>query len=248
MPQLSSLETDQAISKAIHDVGSTFMLHGETMARAGENGYTNPFAFYFAGRGGVLGDVDADVVYAAFGWFSPSIVRPMWEEGVAVHGAREAARRYSQAAAAWGRDHLAGCDGLDRFNDLAARLIATADCSGRSLFAGWRVEPLADDAPGRAMQLVHVLREWRGSNHLVATTASGLTPLEAILAGDGEGQASFFGWSAPFPAVTDELRSRRQEAEALTDRLCAASYEVFSPAERGDLVALVPVLETASQK
>ena len=38
------------------------MLHQETMARAAENGYDNPFAFYFAGRGGVLGDVDAEVV------------------------------------------------------------------------------------------------------------------------------------------------------------------------------------------
>ena len=246
MPELSPLETDRAISKAIHDVGSTWMLHGETMARAPENGYDNPFAFYFAGRGGVLGEVDADVVYAAFGWFSPSIVRPMWEQGVAVHGAREAARRYFAAGAAWGRDHLSGCDGLERFNELAARLVGSADCSGRPLFAGWRVEPLVDDAPGRALQLIHVLREWRGANHLVATTASGLTPLEAILAGDGEGQAKFFGWGEPFPAVTDDLRARRQEAEALTDRLCASSYEVFSPAERAELVDLVPVLEAAA--
>ena len=248
MPDLSPLETDQAISKAIHDIGSTWMLHGETMARAPENGYANPFAFYFAGRGGVLGDVDAEVVYAAFGWFAPAIVRPMWEEGVAVHGAKEAARRYYEAAAAWGRDHLSGCDGLERFNELAARLVNCADSSGRTIFAGWRAEPLVEDAPGRALQLIHVLREWRGANHLVATTAAGLTPLEAILAGDGEGQAKFFGWAEPFPAVTEDMRKRRQEAEALTDRLCAAAYEIFTPAERADLVAVVPVLETASQK
>ena len=246
MPELSELETDQAISKAIHDIGSTWMLHGETMARAPENGYDNPFAFYFAGRGGVLGETDGDVVYAAFGWFSPDIVRPMWEQGVAVHGAKEAARRYYGAAAAWGRDHLAGCEGLERFNELAARLVGTADASGRPLFAGWRAEPLVEDAPGRALQLIHVLREWRGANHLVATTAAGLTPLEAILAGDGEGQAKFFGWSEPFPTVTDDMRKRRQEAEALTDRLCASSYGVFSPAERGELVALVPLLEAAA--
>jgi hypothetical protein len=96
------------------------------------------------------------------------------------------------------------------------------------------------------VQLIHVLREWRGSNHLVATTAAGLTPLEAILAGDGEGQAKFFGWSEPFPTVTDDHRSRRQEAEALTDRLCAASYQVFTPAERGELAQLVPILEAAT--
>ncbi|MHB1445288.1 MAG: SCO6745 family protein [Acidimicrobiales bacterium] len=246
MTELTSIQTDQAISKSIHDMGSAFMLHGETMARAGENGYENPFAFYFAGRGGVLGEVDADVIYAAFGWFAPGIVRPMWEAGVAVHGAKEAARRYFAAAADWGRDHLAGCEGLDRFNVLAARLVGEADCSGRSLFAGWRVEPRVEDAPGLALQLIHVMREWRGSNHLVATTAAGLTPVEAILAGDGEGQAKFFGWAEPFAPVGDDHRARRQEAEALTDRLCAASYEVLSPAERGELAELVPILEAAA--
>ncbi len=245
MSDLTAAATDQATSKAIHDLGSAFMLHQETMARSKENGYDNPFAFYFAGRGGVLGDVDAEVVYAAFGWFAPAVVRPMWEAGVAVHGARQAADRYAAACAAWGRDHLEGVDGLDRFAALAERVVEAADTSGRSLFAGWKVQPRVDDGPGRAMQLVHVLREWRGANHLVATTAAGLSPLEAILGGDGEGQAKFFGWPEPFPAVGEELRRRRQEAETLTDSLCAPSFEVLSAGERAELVALVPALLAA---
>lgn len=245
MSEPSTTETDRASCGPIHDLGSAFMLHADTMARAGENGYENPFAFYFAGRGGVLGDVDADVIYAAFGWFSPSIVRPMWEAGVTVHGAREAARRYSAAAAAWGREHLSSVAGLDRFVELAPKVISAADSSGLPLFAGWRAEPTVSDDPGQAMQLVHVLREWRGAVHLVATTSAGLTPLEAILAGDGEDQAKFFGWPEPLAAVTEDHRSRRQEAETLTDRLCAPAFGSLSGSERSDFAALAPALLAA---
>lgn len=245
MPELSAAETDQATSKAIHDLGSAWMLHQETMSRAGENGYDNPFAFYFAGRGGVLGDVDAEVVYAAFGWFAPSVVRPMWEAGVAVHGAREAAVRYFAACADWGRAHVSGVEGLERFCRLAEQVVAAAETSGRPLFAGWKVEPRAADGPGRALQLVHVMREWRGANHLVATTAAGLSPLEAILADDGEGQAKFFGHAEPFPAMTDDLKRRRQEAERITDQLCAPAFEVLSGAERAEFVDLVAALTAA---
>ena len=224
------------------------MLHPDTMARATENGYDNPFAFYFAGRGGVLGDVDAEVVYAAFGWFSPTILRPMWEAGMAVHGAREAAARYGAACAAWGRDHLSEATGLDRFSQLAERVVGAAETSGRPLFAGWVREPRVDDPAGRAAQLVHVMREWRGANHLVATTASGLGPLEAILGLDGEGQAKFFGWSEPFPEVTDDLRARRREAEDLTDRLCAPAFEALTGPERAEFCELVPALLAAGTK
>ena len=46
---------------------------------------------------------------------------------------------------------------------------------------------------------MQILREWRGGIHLVATTAVGLSPLEAILTNEGPGQAKFFGWPEPFP-------------------------------------------------
>jgi hypothetical protein len=214
------------------------MLHGETMARSGENGYDNPFAFYFAGRGGVLGDVDGAVVCAAFGWFAPTLICPMWDQGVAVHGAREGANRYAAACAAWGRDHLSPMDGTNRFADLAEKVMEGAERSGRPLFAGWVVQPRVDDGPGRAMQLVHVMREWRGANHLVATTAAGLSPLEAILGEDGVGQAKFFGWPEPYPEATDDIRARRAQAEQMTDRLCAPAFESLSGKEREEFVEL----------
>jgi hypothetical protein len=45
MAELTAETTDQATSKQIHDLGSTFMLHKETMARSTDNGYESPFTF-----------------------------------------------------------------------------------------------------------------------------------------------------------------------------------------------------------
>ena len=69
---------------------------------------------------------------------------------------------------------------------------------------------------------MQILREWRGGLHLVATTAVGLSPLEAILTNEGPGQAKFFGWSEPFPDVS-AIKAKHDEAEEITDRLCAAA-------------------------
>jgi hypothetical protein len=246
---MSGLDATEAVRETdhrVHDVGSAFMLHPETMTRGAEYGFSDPFAFYFAGRGGVLGEVDASVVVAAMGWFQPDMVRPLWEQGIAVAGAREAARRYGEAAAAWGRDHLSGVDGVDRLATLAGQLVAGTEASGLPLFAGWRTEPLADDAPGRAVQLIHVLREWRGGLHLVATTAAGLSPLEAILTNEGEQQARFFGWKGDLPDCS-HLTSRFEDAQRRTDTLTATVYErALNPAERAELASLMRAAEAAA--
>ena len=55
---------------------------------------------------------------------------------------------------------------------------------------------------------MQILREWRGGLHLVATTAAGLTPLEAILTNEGAGQAKFFGWAEPFPTSLHQGQAR----------------------------------------
>jgi hypothetical protein len=246
MPELSAEEAVQPTDHAVHEVGSRFMLHQDTMTRSAESGFDNPFAFYFAGRGGVLGDVDASVVVAAMGWFQPDAVREMWEAGIAVAGAREAARRYGAACAAWGRDHLAEVEGVDRIATLGERLVDAAEESGLPLFAGWRAEPRVADAPGRAIQLIHVLREWRGGLHLVATTAAGLSPLEAILTNEGEGQARFFGWQGDLPDCK-QLRDRQDAAQRTTDVLSAAVYErALSAAERGEFAELMARADAAT--
>lgn len=245
MTELSALDAARALAAPVNVLGGKWMLDADVLGAGTSNGYPNGFAYYVAGRGGVLGDVDADVVTAAFGYFAPSAIRALWTTGIAVEGARAAAVRYGAGCTSWGRQRLEGFDGAERLADLAGRLVDSVDPAGLSLFAGWRAEARPDDAPGRAYLLLHVLRELRGSVHIVATTASGLSPLESILTNEagGAAMAGMFGWSEPFPDVSS-LAGRRHDAEALTDTLMARHLETgLTGTERADLVDLVARVE-----
>ena len=213
------------------------MLADEVLAPGKAFGYPNGYAYYVTGRGGVLGDVDADVVASAFGFFAPALIRTMWERGVVVEGARAAATRYADACAEYGRRRMVAFARAERLAELAGAIAAGVDASGLALFAGWRAHPLPDDSPGRAYQLLHVLRELRGSVHVLAVVASGLTPLRAVLASGGEENAHRFGWPQPYPGVA---RSAKEPAEVLTDGVLARLYgEVLDEAQAAELVRLV---------
>jgi hypothetical protein len=218
----AALALVKATSTEIHDIGTAIYLSPETFALAAEWGWSNPFAFYFAGRGGMLGDVPADVVYSAFGWFAPEAVKAMYEEGADVAGSAEAARRMAEAHGIWGAKHLGDIQGLPEIVKATEELVDGLEGSALPLFVGWRSAARADDDAGRLAQLLQILREWRGGLHLVATTAVGLSPIEAILTNEGQGQAKFFGWSEPFPDCGD-ITYKHDEAEEMTDRLCSQS-------------------------
>lgn len=239
MTQLSAADTVAAVDATIHDVGSTWMLDKETFARGVEFGYDKSLPFYFAGRGGVLGDVDADVICAAMGYWHPGMVRKMWDRGVAVAGAEEASRRYARACVLWAEAHLDGLENADRLAELAEKVVTGVDVGGLPLFAGWRAVPLPDDGPARALHLAHVMREWRGAMHLAATTAAGLRPLEAILTNEGPDQARFFGWRDELPDCS-HLADRQVRAQEMTDLQAATGYEeTLTPEERAEFAELV---------
>jgi hypothetical protein len=219
----AALAVIQSTSAPIHDIGTTIYLSPDVCRWAAEWGWSNAISFYFAGRGGMLGDVGAEVVCSAFGWFEPSAVKTLYEEGAAVRGAREAAGRMAEAHALWGRKHLGDVKSLSDIVAVTESLVDGLEGSGLPLFVGWRAAPRADDEAGRAAQLMQILREWRGGLHLIATTAAGLTPREAILTNEGEGQAKFFGWTEPFPDCS-AIRHKHDEAEAMTDQLSVASF------------------------
>jgi hypothetical protein len=210
-------------STPIHDIGTAIYLSPDVFAWAAEGGWPNAIAFYFAGRGAMLGDVGPNVVSSALGWFEPTMVASLFHEGVAVAGADAAAQRMAEAHAQWGRKYLGEIKDLEGIAAVTETLVDGLEGSGLPLFAGWRAAPRSDDAAGRVAQLMQILREWRGGLHLVATTAVGLTPLEAILTNEGAGQAKFFGWSEPF-ADCEALRHKHDEAEAMTDQLSVASF------------------------
>jgi hypothetical protein len=244
---MTPAEVTHATAATLGDLGARYMLHPETAAIGTEAGYANGWAWYFTGRGGVLGDVDADVVASAFGFFGAPMVRMMWEQGLAVEDARSAGRRYAAACAAFGRKRLEGAQGLERFCELAARVIDALDISGMSLLAGLRAEPAPADLPGRAYWYVTLLREWRGCEHIVAVRASGLTPAQAILTNypdmeKNAKEASRRGFGEGHPDATP-LIDRRRKAEELTDSLQSSGYEVLTGQERAEFATLVMALK-----
>ena len=93
----AALAAVRSTSVPIHDLGTAIYLSPDVMGWAAEWGWSNYFSFYFAGRGAMLGDVRADVVNSAFGWFEPSAVHAMYSEGVGVAGATGAAARMAEA-------------------------------------------------------------------------------------------------------------------------------------------------------
>ena len=236
----TSIRTAADLAGPIGFLGGAFMLHPDVLGPGKEAGYPGGFAYYVVGRGGVLGDVDADVVVSAFGFFAPPLVASLWNAGVVVEGARAGARRYAEACAEWGRRRLETFAEASRLADLVAKVVDNADVGGLSLFAGWRRIDRPDDPVGRCYLLLHVLRELRGSVHLVACLASGLTPLDAVLANPSGGvdQAEKFGWSGPF-SIGADIGPKFAVAENLTNELMGRHLDVLTDDELAELVQLV---------
>lgn len=226
-----------AIGRPIGSIGSRFMFDPSTYADAAEHGYAG-LDFYFSGRCGVLGDVDATVVNASLGFFEPDSVRELWDQGRSVAGATAAAERFAAACARWGRNHFGDDVDYEQLNALAGRVIAAAPSAGLPLFAGWREVPLAADAKGAACQQLNVLREFRGGVHLVAVVAAGIVPFEAVLAKGGTANADLFGYSGPYPDVS-ALAGPLAEVEATTDRLAGAALAALDEDELDRFVDLV---------
>ena len=227
-----------AAAPLIGALGGAFMTWPATIERSGELGL-HGWDFYMIGRGGVLGDVPADVVRAAFVFFPARTIDRFWVHARAVMSAERGVQEYVAMLHRWGRERLTPAAGLERIDTLTARLVEATDVAGLALYAGWRALPLPDDLPARVAQRLMVLREHRGGVHGVSVLASGLPPLHAILAGTGgEGNARFFGWKPPYPDVS-EAHAAREQAEALTARLATPPYETLSEPERHELVTLL---------
>jgi hypothetical protein len=232
----------RAVGPLIGSLGGGFMISSQAKAFAKDHGLRGREA-YVLGRGSVLGDVDADVVTSAFGFWPADIIRPAWEGGRAVMPVATALPLYAEVSRDWGRARFDGYADAGRLAELLNTVVDGTDVEAVALFAGWRAVEVPADDEGRLAQLLHVLREHRGGLHLVAVVASGLTPHQAVLAGPGgPDNATFFGYEEPFEDVS-HLAELRAAAEDLTDRLVAPAYDALGQEERADLV---PLLQSAA--
>ena len=201
--------------------------------------------FYVAGRGGALGDCQGTVVAAAFGYFNPVIINAAWSLATAKHPARELGSAHYECAAVFGREKLSTLPNLGEVVSAMQKVFDAMDPDGLALFAAFKALPLADDLPGRAMQLAASLREYRGSAHLVAIRVHGVSAIQAHYVKRPK-DMKMFGWSeSEYPQVDDETRARMVAVEELTDALCIAPYSVLNDSERASLVAGAKAFEAA---
>lgn len=220
-------------TNAIGSIGAVSYFHPDTLAKGKEAGLDG-FRFYILGRGGVLGDVEPDVVSAAFGYFHPGLIAKMWNSGKERIAPRDAARLYIASAHDLARATLADVDGLDGFVDAVTQIVGGVEGASLPLFAAMRAEPVPTDAPAAALHQAMVLREMRGSVHLLALTACGVRSDVAHAIKRPDDVASF-GHAEP-PTVTDADRANWHQAEELTDTLLAPTYASLSDAQTAALI------------
>lgn len=225
-------------SPLVHRIGGAWFFTDPVREIGARAGITDRFALYAAGRGGVLGDCHPDVVASAFAFFPPPLVLAKYAEAVAVLPPRDCARVYARGLAAWGEQVLGPIPGVARLAELARRVAGSLRPMGLPLFAGWRAEPVPDPPAAAAALALHVLRELRGDLHIHAVTTHGLTPLQAILGGDGIDRARELRYPEPYPPL-HEFAARRRAAEDLTDQLVAPAYATLTAVEQRELLNLL---------
>jgi hypothetical protein len=214
----------------------------QTLRRARLMGLSG-WAYHVAARAGALGDVRPATVAAAIGFIAPEAVVDGWEAAAKMIPPVEVATWHLHELCRWGADQLGGFPRLLRLVELARRVADAVDGAGLPLFAAWQAMPAPDDTPGaQAAVLLHLLNEHRAGAHVVAVRASGLTALEAIIAGpDGETGAVAFGWQPPYPQPGPLLR-RLAWAECVTDSITGKAYALLDRGERVELIGLLESL------
>jgi len=239
-------ETAVIVKDAVDSLGGGFLISPEARQasrRAGLRGWE----LYFAGRAGVLGETSAEVVAAVLAFFPPEFVRSRWTSAQSKIEMAAAVGHFAAACQDWGRNRLAGFTGAGRLADLMDQVVGAADPAGLPLFAGWSARPVPADPAARLAHCAFLLREHRGGLHTAAVLATGLSPLEAIVAGPyGAENARFFQWAEPYPALDDTLRMRRAQAEDRTDDMAALAYAVLTEPEAGEFVELVSDAQRAA--
>ncbi len=228
-------EAARASTDAVAYLPAGFMMAGATYKRGAELGFDG-VDFYFAGRGGALGEVDGSVVAAAFVFFNPTKVHDVWERGRAVMPVREAAEAFAGCLTTWAAKHLPDEVDYARLAELLGRVNAAASPSVSPLFAAWRAMPEPDDPKAVALHRLNVTRELRGAAHGAAVVAWGLDPMEAVLL-KTPFMTELFGWVEPFPEV-ESRRDTWEQAEAATNRIVARAYSVLDAGELSELVDL----------
>lgn len=240
---MDALEAVTESATAVSYLTSRFMLDGSTYKRGAELGFAG-LDFYITGRGGVLGDVDADVVTATFAFFHPDQVRTQWDAGRQVMSPEQAAAEFTACAYRWAEEHVP--DHLDsaRLAELAGKVAAAGRIASAPIFAAWRRMPAPESPKAAAIHHMNALRELRQQLHAGCVFAHGVSPHQAVSV-NGPGMAGLYGYPELAP-VDDELRATLARAEEATNLAVSHTLDALTAAERAEFVELANAIHAAS--
>ena len=251
-PTATVAETVGRAFKPIQQFTRGWMMAEETAAYGVELGMRSGRHFQLVGRAGVMGSCNAMAAYGALAFMAEDHVFGAWNNVPAGLTHYQVAEHMLSRVLAWGEAELTRFDVGDmrRLDELGRRIAGSAHCSLGPIFAGWRSYPQPDNAGAAVAQTTQVLREMRGAAHLVAITAKGLSPLDAILASTnapprtGPEYAAKMGFTGPF-RDPEEVRAKRLEAEDLTAEIMMAHFAALSGEELAEFGELVETTRNA---
>jgi hypothetical protein len=224
---------------------------------------------YFAGRAAPLGTVAAAPVTAAFFSFAPAMVAravpDVWQRASpdqALAARLDGAAAVLRAVLPDEPERWAAAAGL---LETVARAAVT---DGRVLGAANAALPRPADPLARLWQAATVLREHRGDGHVIALVDAELDGCQALVLRDAlyggreqlqpnrgwtdsewDGAAEALvrrGWLADDGRPTTTGAAAHRAVEGRTDRLAAQPWTALAPAERSQLVRLLPPLAEAA--
>ena len=232
-----------AVSDPFQNIGAMHYFGPKAKAAAEALGIDG-FRFYFAGRGGVLGEVSGEVLSSTFGYFNPDVVNKIWPSCIERCDVADAARAQLQVAYDIGDDLITTVDGLTEAADSLGELMAAVDVAALPLFAGFRSQPVPD-APAHAfMHQAILFRELRGSVHLAAVAAAGVRSRAAHQI-RRPNDLEMFGYSEPIE-ISAEEQAAYSTVEAHTDAAmvthCGAA---LSADQRSQIASTVTAVSAA---
>lgn len=228
----------------LNDLGGRFMLDSATFAISDEVGL-EPVAFYLMGRFSPLGPLTGEEVADIALVFEPENFKDIWNQAASEIDLSKVGERYLQCCADWGRTNLSGKEGLQKFSDLAEKVIESVDAPHAPLFGALKGMQRPDDVEGKAAVVAYMLRELKFSHHAKFLKESDVSVLDAILLDAGEPNAKMFMWPEPFEKVEDGVSDLLKEVKEKATELSAQDFKSLDESERQELVDSVKQIQAA---
>lgn len=236
---MSSFELQDHLAEPIRHIGEAFYFSPQAVA-VGDAIELDVVTFYAAGRGGVLGDIEAAEVDEIFYFFKDGMVAAMMDKARSRSEREVAIAHHMDAAASFAAATFGGIesDTLVSFSDAAAALAATLPSGRWPIVDGYLALDVPEDIVATAYYWCIVLRELRGGVHTDAIKAAGLSGAAAVQSDRDGMMFGLHGYSDEDRVeVTDELVAARAQADHQTAATMAELLSVMDPAQDAALRA-----------